>query len=230
MRQIFTLFIWLWAGCISAQDYRAVACQLYESYYDFRESAIPNRRFKHSDVVPLIQRLQGKPGIESVRVAGRSIEGRDLYLVRIGNGPVPVLLWSQMHGDEPTATMALLDIFRFFTRSGDGFDALRSQLRSRLSLYFLPLLNPDGAERYQRRNAIDIDLNRDALRLQSPEARLLKDVRDELNAEWGFNLHDQSAYYAAGRSEQSASFSFLAPAYDYEKSVKFCRAWVLGPG
>lgn len=223
MRLLIPLLLLLWTESLDAQDYRAVACQLYESYFDFRESAIKDRRFKHSEILPLIQRLQGQSAIESVRVAGRSIEGRELYVVRIGTGPTPVLLWSQMHGDEPTATMALFDIFRFFTRSGDGFDALRTQLRSQLSLYFLPMLNPDGAERYQRRNAIDIDLNRDALRLQSPEARLLKQIRDEVQAEWGFNLHDQSAYYAAGQSAKSASFSFLAPAYNYEKSVNEVR-------
>ncbi|MGH7444953.1 MAG: serine hydrolase, partial [Longimicrobiales bacterium] len=36
---------------------------------------------------------------------GRSAEGRPLYLLRYGNGPKSVLLWSQMHGDESTATM-----------------------------------------------------------------------------------------------------------------------------
>ena len=33
------------------------------------------------------------------------------------------------------------------------------------------MLNPDGAERFQRRNAQSIDINRDALRLQTPEGR-----------------------------------------------------------
>jgi hypothetical protein len=33
-----------------------------------------------------------------------------------GHGPTTVLLWSQMHGDESTATMALADIFAFLGR------------------------------------------------------------------------------------------------------------------
>jgi hypothetical protein len=29
---------------------------------------------------------------------------------------MPVLLWSQMHGDEPTATSALFDVFEYLIR------------------------------------------------------------------------------------------------------------------
>ena len=54
------------------------------------------------------------------------------------------------------------------------------------------MLNPDGAERFQRRNAQSIDINRDALRLQTPEGRALKTLRDGLNPRIGFNLHNQS--------------------------------------
>ena len=54
------------------------------------------------------------------------------------------------------------------------------------------MLNPDGAERFQRRNAQSIDINRDALRLQTPEGRALKALRDRLNPTVGFNLHNQS--------------------------------------
>ena len=42
---------------------------------------------------------------------------------------------------------------------------------SSLTLYVVPMLNPDGAERFQRRNAQSIDINRDALRLQTPEGQ-----------------------------------------------------------
>ena len=31
-----------------------------------------------------------------------------------------------------------------------------------LTIHVVPMLNPDGAERYQRRNVQDIDINRDA--------------------------------------------------------------------
>ena len=193
--------------------------QLYEAHEKYREPTIRQQRFKQADIEPLIQRLQLP---FQTRKAGQSIEGRSIYLVQLGNGPKTVLLWSQMHGDESTATMALLDIFNFFSTS-DEFDPLRRQLLNELTLYFIPMLNPDGAERFQRRNAIDIDLNRDALRLQCPEAQILKTIRDQTQAQWGFNLHDQSRYYGAGYEPATASISFLAPAFNLTKDINEVR-------
>ena len=153
--------------------------QLYDKYDLYREPTIKGRRFKHADIVPLLQKLQAPFRTQK---AGKSMEGRDIYQVQIGNGPVQVLLWSQMHGDEASATMAIMDLFNFMTRD-DQFNPLRERLMKELTLTFIPLLNPDGAERFKRRNAIDIDLNRDAARLQTPEAQLLKRIRDELKAD-----------------------------------------------
>lgn len=86
------------------------------------------------------------------------------------------------------------------------------------------MLNPDGAEVYQRRNTLGIDINRDALALQSPEGRTLKRVRDSLDADFGFNLHDQSTYYNAERTDKPATISYLAPAFNYEKDINEVRA------
>ena len=192
---------------------------LFPAHQRYTEKTITRRRFKHAQMVPLIQQLKSPL---SWRVAGKSVEGRDIYRVQYGNGPVTVLLWSQMHGDESTATMALLDIFNFLSKD-DEFNPLRERLRNALTLVFLPMLNPDGAERFERRNALGIDLNRDALRLQSPESKILKNMRDELDAQWGFNLHDQSKYYSAGYHPKTAAISFLAPAYNYDKEVNEVR-------
>ena len=127
-----------------------------------------------------------------------------------------------MHGDEPTATQAIFDIFNFL--ASNGFKSEKQEILSNLTLHFLPMLNPDGAERYQRRNLLGVDINRDALRLQSPESKTLKRVRDSLEADFGFNLHDQSTYYNAERTEKPATISYLAPAFNYEKDINETRA------
>jgi len=186
-----------------------------------RESTLTDRRFKQEDITPLLQRL---PGSFTVDTAGYSVEGRPLYRAAWGRGTTQVLLWSQMHGDEPTATAALFDLFSWLNAAEDGLDDVRHTIRDSLHLTFLPMLNPDGAARYQRRNALGIDLNRDALHLSSPEARLLKGERDRLEAAWGFNLHDQSPYYSAGfPGGRGAVLSILAPAFDWEKTMSAKR-------
>ncbi len=204
-------FLFGQSACVEAQIPHH---EIHEQYERYREPVIKDRRFKHSDIVPIIEDLP--TSLFEVKVAGQSIEGRDIYQIKVGTGPTKVLLWSQMHGNEPTATMALFDLFRFLSAE-DDMDPLRDEILSGLTLYFIPMLNPDGAEQFARRNAISIDLNRDALRLTSPESRILKGVRDEVEPEWGFNLHDQNRFSAAGKNPQSASISFLAPAYNEAK-------------
>ncbi len=194
---------------------------LYDAYGTYKEQAFDKRRIKHHQLQPLLQTYGENPMFE-VQVVGQSIEGRDLSLISLGSGEIDVFLWSQMHGDEPTATQAIFDILNFF--ESHDFTTEKVAILEKLTLHFLPMLNPDGAERYQRRNVLGIDINRDAVRLQSPEGRTLKRVRDSLEADFGFNLHDQSTYYNAERTDKPATISYLAPAYNYEKDINEKRA------
>jgi hypothetical protein len=79
------------------------------------------------------------------------------------------------------------------------------------------MLNPDGAACFQRRNAQNIDINRDALALRTPEARLLRKIQKKLEPQFGFNLHDQELS-SVGNSKSVSAMSLLAPAYDHKRS------------
>ena len=167
----------------------------------------------HQEVVRRLTEVgSGAPDLFALEKIGESIEGRSINYVRVGTGPFSVLLWSQMHGDESTATSALFDLFEYLRRHRQ--DAAVAQLLSRLTLHVVPMLNPDGAERFERRNAQSIDVNRDALRLQTPEGKALKALRDRLNPRLGFNLHNQSWRTSVGTPPKPASISLLSVAYD----------------
>lgn len=219
MRNTFFLLL----GCFSFLAYpqESITTNLYETYDQYKELTLQKRRIKHIQIQPLIQRFDANPKFE-VQKVGESIEGRDLKLISIGSGPINIFLWSQMHGNEPTATQAIFDILNFL--DAPGFKEEKKEILSKLKLHFLPMLNPDGAEVYQRRNALGIDINRDALRLQSPEGRALKRIRDSLDAKFGFNLHDQSTYYNAELTNKPATISYLATAYNYEKDINEVRS------
>jgi hypothetical protein len=204
----------------SASDSAALKAGL-EIAQRYHVQAIGSRRFDHDAFWRAVA-----PSLESSALhtedIGRSMLGRSIRAVTFGEGKTTVLLWSQMHGDESTATMALADIFRFLTEAQN--DSLRERLRHQLTVVFVPMLNPDGAELFQRGNAAGIDINRDARRLATPEARTLKALHDRLHPAFGFNLHDQNARTLAGERGKPAAIALEAPAFSEERSYNDVRS------
>jgi hypothetical protein len=193
----------------------------WDHYDRYKEPVIKNRFFKHTDIVSLIKKHTITRLLISEEI-GQSVSGRSINHLTLGTGKTKVLLWSQMHGDESTATMALFDLFNFL-QANDEHNDLRKLILSSLDLHIVPMLNPDGAQQWKRRNDLEIDVNRDARMLVTPEGRALMSLAKKIKPEIGFNLHDQSTLYAAGRNDNTATLSFLAPAYDYPKSMNEVR-------
>jgi hypothetical protein len=154
---------------------------------------------------------------EFLLIIGKSVNLLPIYGLRLGNGPVKVLMWSQMHGDESTTTRAIIRILEDF-KSGK-----LSMMLNQLSLFIIPQLNPDGAKAFTRCNANDVDLNRDAVDLTQPESVALKRVFDEFKPHFCFNLHGQRTIYAAGKKGKPSTLSFLSPAVDPEGSITHAR-------
>ena len=170
---------------------------------------------RHKDLKRYLDDLR-KLGLR-VDEVGRSYANREIYQVEFGRGPLKVFLWSQMHGDEPTATSALIDMFSVLQKNRDK--EWVKKISEAVTIRAVPMLNPDGAEYYQRRNLQGIDINRDARNLQTPEARLLKRLRDEWSPHIGFNLHNQNALTTAGATKKQAAISFLVVFGDAEKTT-----------
>jgi len=195
---------------------RLLVEHLYASYPDWKVKEFTARRFSPErfwEIVTLI--VESKDRSFSQLEVGQSFEGRPIRLVTAGTGPTGVLLWSQMHGDESTATMAIADILNYFRLHSEREPA--STILASLKLFFLPMLNPDGAARFQRRTAQGIDMNRDALALQTPEARILQKTHEQHKPEFGFNLHDQELS-TVGDTRELTAVALLAPAVDGKKS------------
>ena len=87
----------------------------------------------------------------------------------------------------------------------------------------IPMLNPDGAERVQRYTAVNIDMNRDARMLATPEACILKECRRKYTPAFGFNLHDQRRELGGQLGCAVTAISLLAPALDERRSIPAVR-------
>ena len=170
---------------------------------------------RHKDLKVYLENLT-KSGIKVAEV-GRSFSNREIYQAEFGKGPLKVFLWSQMHGDEPTATSALIDLLAVLQKNRDK-DWVRN-IENKMTIRAVPMLNPDGADSYIRRNMQGLDINRDALSLKSSEAQLLKKLRDEWSPEIGFNLHNQNALTTAGQTYKQAAISFLVVFGDEKKII-----------
>ncbi len=193
--------------------------RLFENYERYKEHSLKNSRFTHKEITELISRLGDDFHIQT---AGYSHNRREIFKITFGQGKTKILLWSQMHGDEPTATMALFDIFNFL-QADDEFNPYREKIRNELTVVFLPFLNPDGGEVFTRRNALGIDLNRDARTLASNEAKILDSLVRECAPRFAFNLHDQSKRYSVGKEKKPVLLAFLAPPFDYHKNLSPSR-------
>lgn len=181
---------------ISGIDYRTI-----------KETTVSGRHIHNGHIE---QFFKNNSDSISSEILGLSVERRNIYRINLGKGPVRILIWSQMHGNESTTTKALLDLINTLNTESD----LASEILEQTTINILPILNPDGAWFYTRENVNGVDLNRDAQKQSQPEIRILRDTYDDFKPQFCFNLHDQSTIYSVGSSGHPATLSFLAPAAD----------------
>jgi len=116
----------------------------------------PYSRARHNQ---LIERARQLPGV-SLLATGRSVEGRDIPLLRVGDGaPGKRKVWiiAQQHPGEHMAEWFMEGVIDRVAQN----DAALQRLLAAADLYLIANMNPDGAFRgHLRTNARGHDLNR----------------------------------------------------------------------
>ena len=151
-----------------------------------------------------LEALAGLPlgGRLSEETFGRSGLGRRLRLFRVSSGsplPLRVLIIGNIHGGEVDGKEALLLLLREWL-SGQHQEHLKH-----LELVVVPIFNIDGNEEISRNhrvnqngpesgvgrrsNAQDLDLNRDFVKLESPEVRALVALAERFDPHLFMDLH-----------------------------------------
>ncbi len=179
---------------------------------DFRSTS------EHKDVVEFIDVLKKSSPLLRTESIGMSCEGRDIPLLVIGN-PLPscpedlkkdkrlvVYIQANIHAGEVEGKEASLMFARDLLKQNDT-DLLRNVV-----LLICPDFNPDGNDRIKtinrpsqngpvngvgvRHNAQFLDLNRDALKAESPEVRgLLKNVFGRWDPDVFMDCHTTNGSY-----------------------------------
>ena len=149
---------------------------------------------RHADVVAFCNELSKQSPVVRVDSLGKSAEGRDLPLMVLSEPPVKsadeakrsgkviVLLWGNIHAGEVDGKEALMMLARDIATGPDR------ELLKNLIILIAPIFNADGNERIakgkrpsqggpdevgDRENSGGLDLNRDFVKLESPEVRAL---------------------------------------------------------
>ncbi len=177
-----------------------------------KDASLHHRYITNSHIESILDSFNEKLHIE---IVGTSVLNRPIYGYKLGSGSKKIFMWSQMHGNESTTTKALIDLTHtLLSNSPNVLHIIES-----CTLYIIPILNPDGAQAYTRVNANGIDLNRDAQNLTQPESRVLRKVFNSFKPDFCYNLHGQRTIFSAGKTNASATVSFLSPAQDHACTV-----------
>jgi len=179
-----------------------------------KEQSVQERYVALPHIEPILLDWKNKG---KVSVLGNSVLQKPIYVYRNGNGKKRIMMWSQMHGNESTTTKAVLDLFNFLETPQ------AQKLKNEFTFCIIPMLNPDGAEKWTRNNANDVDLNRDAQDLSQPESKILRKCINDFNPDFCFNLHDQRSIFGVEGTKNPATISFLAPSYNQKKDINNTR-------
>lgn len=130
-----------------------------------------------------------------VETIGRSVQGRDIPLVEVSDPNAPtdttkkLFVICRQHGNEPASTEAMLNVIEGLVLDND---ANAGNILSKVSFYIVPMMNPDGADLYQRRNVNGADLNRDWLNLWQPETLSVRRAIDSIGPDVIIDEHELS--------------------------------------
>lgn len=157
--------------------------QVWFAYFE------PYSRARHAW---LIEQALSKSGAE-LFACGKSIEGRDIQLLRVSRNPDAqrnVWLIAQQHPGEHMAEWFMEGLIERLQQRGDAeLDALLAQA----DLYLVPNMNPDGAFRgHLRTNAAGRDLNRawqSASEADSPEVFFVQQQMRAVGVDLFLDIH-----------------------------------------
>lgn len=94
------------------------------------------------------------PEFTEIEKIGKSVQGRSIYALRVGNGKKEILMDGAVHAREHMTTNVLMEMIDTYTvayRTGSSYAGynVKSTL-NKTSIWFVPMMNPDGVTLVQK--------------------------------------------------------------------------------
>ena len=129
-------------------------------------AAVPSTYHTYETLTAELQQIAADhPGITRLVSIGKSVQGRDLWMMKVSKNPdieedePEVRYIAAMHGDEVVGKEMCVNLIHLLT-DGYGTDPRLTALVDGNEIWFLPSMNPDGTAAARRYNANNFDLNR----------------------------------------------------------------------
>lgn len=149
----------------------------------------------HQQMMAYLKPLADASSVVEMKSIGTSVSGNtipalffsqdDIFASQRDNKPV-VLVICQQHGNEPSGKEAAMIVARRLLN--EDADLLKS-----LDLILVPQVNPDGSDEGTRRNAHDMDLNRNHVILTEPESNAVHQLFLDWMPEVTLDVHEYNA-------------------------------------
>jgi len=148
---------------------------------------------RHAD---LVAQTAEQPGV-SLTSLGRTLDGREMDCLTLGEGPLNVWLYARQHPGESMAEWWMEGALDALT---DPADPIARSLRQKATFRIVPNMNPDGSFRgHLRTNAAGVNLNREwhaPSREKSPEVLCVRDAMDKTGVDFAMDVHGDEAIAA----------------------------------
>jgi hypothetical protein len=158
----------------------------------------------HSELSEFIREVDKNSELVKAEVLTKSSEGRELFAIFFSKGKfgedeskIKVLIFAQQHGNEQSGKEGALLLIKELLKPENQY------LFDKIDFVLVPQMNPDGAEKNQRRNGNGMDLNRNHLILTEPETQALHKLFDKYLFEVTMDVHE---YWPFGEEWKKLGF------------------------
>lgn len=152
-----------------------------------------SRVTSYEQLMAFIYQLDEKSELLQLQTIGQSVQGRNIVAMKFSTSEVgkdeskiKVLIFAQQHGNEQSGKEGALMLALQLLNPENRY------LFNKMDVVLIPQINPDGSEVNKRRNANNMDLNRNHLILSEPETQALHRFFEKYMFEVNMDVHEYS--------------------------------------